>query len=108
MDANKERAIKLKAWSVNDIAIELGIAKSTAWLWVKHIPLDRATERARAKDEFRRRRLEQYWLARRTARDLERDEIQTATACSVGALSARELMLLGAAIYWCEGTKTKP
>ena len=42
----------MQGWSVNDIAVELGVARSTAWLWVKH--------------------------------------------------------LLGAAIYWCEGAKTKP
>ena len=50
-DDLKARAIELReqGWSVNDIAVELGVARSTAWLWVKHLPLDPDSERARSR-----------------------------------------------------------
>jgi orotate phosphoribosyltransferase-like protein len=40
-DDVRQSAVELrrKGWSVNDIAVELGVARSTAWLWVKHLPL---------------------------------------------------------------------
>src|SRR5437764_773656 len=40
-----------EGWSVNDIALELGVARSTAWQWVRHLPLDRDSERAKRKRE---------------------------------------------------------
>jgi transcriptional regulator with XRE-family HTH domain len=49
-DQVRARAVALRAqgWSVPDIARELGVARSTAWLWVREQPLDPASERARA------------------------------------------------------------
>src|SRR5262245_38650491 len=110
VDPQLAQAIGLRrqGWSVGDIAVELGIAKSTAWLWVRHLPLDRESDRARSKVENARRLRDEYWSARRITRDQQRDAIQADIARSVGSLSERELLLLGAAIYWCEGTKTKP
>jgi hypothetical protein len=34
--------------------------------------------------------------------------VQATAAAEVGALSERDLLVLGAAIYWCEGAKSKP
>jgi hypothetical protein len=48
------------------------------------------------------------WAEHRVARDLEQAALRSEEAFSVGGLSEREVMLLGAAIYWCEGTKSKP
>src|ERR1700755_299181 len=50
-DDLREKALELRkqGWSVNDLAVRLGVAKSTAYLWVKHIPLDPDSERARQK-----------------------------------------------------------
>lgn len=55
-DDLRAEAIELRkqGWSVNDLAVRLGVAKSTAHLWVKHIPLDPNSERAREKQPGRR------------------------------------------------------
>ncbi len=100
--------LRLQGWSVNDIAVELGVARSTAWQWVKHLPLDPDSERARMKREKGRQLTDGRWRAHRVARDLRRASIRSAAAAEVGPLSDREILLLGAAIYWCEGAKTKP
>jgi hypothetical protein len=41
-------------------------------------------------------------------RDARRASAHAEAAASVGSLSDRDLLILGAAIYWCEGAKSKP
>ena len=48
------------------------------------------------------------WEPHRQARDAERAAVNEAAAVWVDQLSEREVLLLGAATYWCEGTKAKP
>jgi transposase len=109
-DESRARAVELRrdGWSVNDIALELGVARSTAWLWVRHLPLDPSTERARAKAEHSKLMTDARWMKHRAARDAEHARVATEAAAFVGELSEREILLLGAAIYWCEGSKSKP
>jgi transposase len=109
-DELRARAEKLRGdgRSVNEIALELGVAKSTAYQWVKHLPLDqdfetRARRRAHSKLMTDAQR-EQH----RQARDAARTETVAAAAGWVRSLRHRELMLVGAAIYRCEGSKAKP
>src|SRR5262249_20996517 len=97
-----------EGWSVNDIALELGVARSTAWQWVRHLPLDRDSERAKLKRAHAKLMTDAQWQKHRQ----EREELHSAAVASafadVGSLSDREVLLLGAAIYWCEGSKGKP
>jgi hypothetical protein len=101
-------ALRVKGWSVNDIAIELGVSKSTAWQWVRHLPLDLDSERAQAKRAKAQHMTDAQWAARRAARDERRARLADAAGAAVGDLNQRDLLLAGAAIYWCEGRKTKP
>jgi hypothetical protein len=103
-------ALELRAagWSVNDIALELGIARSTAWLWVRHLPLDRGSERARFKAAEGREKTQAYWVSRRAARDQLRAATGDRVETHLGDLSSRDVFLLGAVAYWCEGMKAKP
>jgi transcriptional regulator with XRE-family HTH domain len=73
-DGLRARATQLRAsgWSVNDIALELGVAKSTAFQWVRHLPLDRDSERARKKAEHSKLMTDAQWAAYRAARDARR------------------------------------
>jgi transcriptional regulator with XRE-family HTH domain len=109
-DDLRSRATELRGqgWSVNDIALELGVARSTAWQWVKHLPLDRDSDRAKAKQAHAKLMTDARWAAHRVARDSRRELIRAAATTDVGDLSIRDLMLVGAAVYWCEGKKAKP
>lgn len=109
-DDLRQRAVTLRGqgWTVTDIALELGVAKSTAWRWVRHLPLDGDSERAQRKRAHSKLMTDALWSARRTARDERRAGIIAGAVSSVGALTARELVLIGAVLYWCEGTKAKP
>ncbi len=109
-DDLRARALEMRAqgWSVNDLAIELGVAKSTAYVWVKHLPLDLDTERARRKQEQAAVMAAGRWDARREERDRRQREVHAEAGAVVGDLTDRDLLLLGAAVYWCEGAKSKP
>ena len=108
--ARRARAVELRTtgWSVTDIATEIGVAKSTAWRWVKHLPLDLDSERAQRKRAHSKLMSEARWAGMRRERDDRRAELNATAAESVGLLSAREILLLGAVVYWCEGSKAKP
>ncbi|WP_428961985.1 helix-turn-helix domain-containing protein [Micromonospora fluostatini] len=101
-------ALRLQGCSVPEIAERLGISRSSAYRWVGHLPLvrDEATERARR--SARSAATAERWVARRAARDAARAETVAACAGFVKRLRYRDLVLVGAAIYWSEGTKAKP
>jgi transposase len=109
-DDLRARALGLRedGWSVNDIALELGVARSTAWQWVKHLPLDRDSDRAKRKLEHAKLMTDAQWRKHREDRDERRAVAIAMAGAEVGSLSEREVLLLGAAIYWCEGAKGKP
>jgi transposase len=109
-DELRAQALRLRGqgWSVNDIALELGVATSTAWQWVRHLPLDKDSDRARRKAEHAKVMTDAQWQERRAQRDASRGSTVTGAQAWVGRLDDRELLLIGAMAYWCEGAKAKP
>jgi transposase len=110
-DDLREVAIEMRndGYSVPRIATELGVSKSTAYLWTKHLPLDHSPAE---KEERKRRHMEHMqearWEPHRKARDADRAAVGERLSSWVGELSERELILIGAVAYWCEGAKEKP
>jgi hypothetical protein len=92
---------------VPDIAGELGVSRSTAWLWVGDRPLDPAGDRARAAVERRRSAHAAWAEAQKAASQAARESAVKASMASVSSISDAELLRLGALLYWCEGTKHK-
>jgi Homeodomain-like domain len=110
-DDLREQAIALRRGgeTVPAIATKLGVAKSTAYLWVRHLPLDETSENAQQRRRDHAQRIsETRWEPLRRKRDEDRAATNAAEADWVGALSDREVRLLGAVAYWCEGGKAKP
>jgi hypothetical protein len=110
-DELRAEAIELRkdGCSVPDIARRLGVAKSTAFLWTRHLPLDPTPEHAEAR---LRRHMEHMrevrWEPHRRERDANRAAVHEEQVSWVGDLSDREVILLGSVAYWCEGRKEKP
>jgi len=109
-DDVRTRAVALRGhgWSVNDIAVELAVARSTARRWVKDLPLDPDSERAKSKRAQAKAMTAGRWERHRAERDAHRSATIARAVDEIGALTDREVQLIGAAIYWCEGTKSKP
>jgi hypothetical protein len=99
---------------VPEIASELGIAKSTAYQWVRDIPLDADARKALFAREHSstaghgRMMAEARWSEYRAERDVRQAERVNNAAESVSRMTRDELIRIGAMIYWCEGTKAKP
>jgi hypothetical protein len=109
-EEKRKKAVQLRqqGCSVPQIAHELAIARSTAYQWTKNVPREGTAEAAQRRKEHSKHMTDARWAEHRVARDLEQAALRSEEAFSVGGLSEREVMLLGAAIYWCEGTKSKP
>lgn len=109
-DRARQRAIGLRAtgWAVPEIAQELGVARSTAWLWVRHLPLDVDSPRSQARRNAARANADSRWRTHRVEREAHRLAVLADSISKVGKLSDRDLIMIGAALYWCEGAKSKP
>ncbi|MFU8870758.1 resolvase [Micromonospora sp. SL4-19] len=103
----KALALRREGHPVGEIAGQLRVSKSTAYLWTRHIPLDPEVVRQRRRASSQAR-TDAQWSAHREARDAARADTVAAAAKWVRALGYRELVLVGAALYWCEGAKAKP
>lgn len=87
-----------------EIAEATGASPGSISPWVRDI-------KARNRDRAERRRLGALRAAAkfRSAQAQRRRDFQTAVAASsIGELSDRELFLVGVALYWTEGSKSKP
>jgi transposase-like protein len=106
----KPKALNLRrgGYSLKEIASRLGVAKSTASVWVKSIPISESgynrlrerTERARAKANIT--------IANRNAK--ERSYFLQQGTALVGRyfpIDRNTAKLLAAILYWCEGGKSQ-
>jgi transposase len=100
------RVLRGAGKSYNAIAAELGVSKSSVSVWCRDVVL---TDQQRAalvlpSEQARLKRA----AATRAGRIRRTQLIQQEAAAEIGALSERELFLVGVALYWAEGSKQKP
>ncbi|MGW2511147.1 hypothetical protein ACWC0A_17270 [Streptomyces scopuliridis] len=100
----KARELRLKGLTYDQIQLELGCSKSSISLWVRDLPKPERREPAEQAKLAARKR----WDHELAVRDEKRQQTKAAAAAEVGAMSDRELFLLGVGLYWAEGTKDKP
>jgi transposase len=101
----RAREMRLAGASYNEIKAELHVSSSSVSLWVRDLP---APPGLRERAAHAHRMNGARWNRERDRREAERVQVKQAAADVVGALSDRELMLVGAALYWAEGAKDKP
>ncbi|HVW80773.1 MAG TPA: hypothetical protein VHB69_07545 [Mycobacteriales bacterium] len=105
-ERRKARELRAQGLTITEISEFLGVSKGTISPWIRDVTAPRRESPARR---------ERHMLARQAAarklheRAVARSEAASASALrDVGELSDRELLLVGAALYWAEGTKEKP
>lgn len=111
-NADKLQAFKLRLEgnSYNEICRCLGIrSKGTLSSWFKELVLTpEAEERLKGNLELATRRKLLAFNEERSRRIRNENEAaRESGAADVGSLSKRELLLVGAALYWGEGTKSE-
>ncbi len=105
----KARDLRSRGYTYTEIAAELGVSKGSVSLWVRDLPrVGRISY-----EETRKRNAEgvsQVPLASRRAFGARSDGRRSLMrlAAEVGPLNDREILIVGAIAYWCEGTKSKP
>lgn len=100
-EQERARELRARAWTLQEIATELGVAKSSVSLWVRDVdfvPRPRLNRNygARAHRPHRQRARKLDEIARLDAEGRERLE----------SLSRREALVAGVALYAGEGSKT--
>ncbi|MFD7320798.1 hypothetical protein ACFV9D_06855 [Streptomyces sp. NPDC059875] len=101
---DRARELRLRGMTYDQIQVELGCSKSSISLWVRDLP---RPERKRTREEasaIARR----GWEVTLQRRDEERRRTKREAASEIGVVTDRELFLMGVALYWAEGTKSKP
>jgi hypothetical protein len=101
------RRLRASGKTYNDIHRRLGIPKSTLSLWFRDLRLSRAA-RKQLMTQNQQRWAESIIRYNKWRAKQAQDQSASAkdrAAKEIGSLTARELMLVGAALYWAEGGK---
>lgn len=97
--------LRLRGYSYSEILREVSVAKSTLSLWLKYVSLSKK-QHQRLTHKKRVSALKGA-QKRREIRLVSTRKIKTKSISAVGSLTDREFWLLGAALYWAEGSKEK-
>ncbi|MFD5441622.1 hypothetical protein [Streptomyces tendae] len=97
----RARELRLEGRTYNQIQAELGCSKSSVSLWVRDLP---TPERQRPSTTQARRGVRRAMENRIAAQQ----ELTNSARTEVGAVTQRELFLVGVGLYWSEGAKAKP
>ncbi|MDX2933150.1 hypothetical protein [Streptomyces ipomoeae] len=100
----KARELRLQGWTYDQIEAELGCSRSSVSLWVRDLP----KPKPRYTPEEQRQLMREGLAKRRAADNEERKKTKLAARRDIGELTDRELFTAGIALYWAEGSKSKP
>ena len=103
----KEKAIKLRkeGLSYSEILKEVVVSRSTLSLWLREVGLSlQQQQRLTAK---KLESMKRGWISQRQKRISVSNVIYNEASRKVGDISERELLLIGATLYWAEGSKQK-
>lgn len=103
----REQAItlRMKGLSYNEILAEVPVAKSSLSLWLRSVGL--SSPQKQRLTERRLAAVRRGGALRKRQRIASTERITSFARSQIGKLSARELWLIGVALYWAEGSKAK-
>jgi hypothetical protein len=90
----------------NEILKQVPVAKSTLSVWLRDVGLANKQLQRITKKRIEAQKLGA--IARKTDRIARAHDTIAAAVTDIGTLSRRELLLVGSALYWAEGSKAKP
>jgi hypothetical protein len=98
-EQQRARELRAQAWTMPDIAKELGVSKSSVSLWVRDVEF---TPNPRRHNHWTRDNPHPMQVAKEAEIERCRQEGRE----TIGVLSEREFLVLGLALYAGEGSKT--
>jgi transcriptional regulator with XRE-family HTH domain len=100
-ERQRARQLRAQAWTLREIADELGVATSSVSVWVRDVPFDPSSRRS-ARTQ-RRPRGSDHPLRRRKLAQLE--ELRQDGLARIGTLAEREFLVAGLGLYAGDGAK---
>lgn len=97
--------MRLSGMSYSQIKERLGVSKGTLSAWLASYPL--SSERIKELRDFSPQRIERYRNTMARKRQEKLDQALEKAKKNIGSISNRDLYILGFALYWAEGAKTK-
>jgi hypothetical protein len=97
----RARELRAQAWTLQEIADELGVAKSSVSVWVRDVDFDATSRRSTV--TRRRPRGSDHPLRRRKLAQLE--QLRKEGLERIGTLSDREFLVAGLGLYAGDGGK---
>ncbi len=104
----RARQLRAEGKTYDEIAEELGVSKASVSLWTRDLPKPPPRERSAYDFERVSAARRAQWEPFLAEREKERQETKAKAAASVPQLDDQVLLMLGAVLYWAEGTKDKP
>ncbi len=105
IEQERARALRADAWTLNEIAAELGVSKSSVSLWVRDVAFDEAARAARAGANRNRGAQCRRPSRLRVEKEAEIARLLAEGRERLGRLSERDLLVAGTALYAGEGAK---
>jgi hypothetical protein len=100
-ERGRARGLRAQAWTLQEIADELGVAKSSVSQWVRDVDFDASSRRSAV--THRRPRGSDHPLRRRKLAQLE--QLRQEGLERIGTLSDREFLVAGLGLYAGDGAK---
>ncbi|MEU5308922.1 hypothetical protein [Streptomyces sp. NPDC021562] len=100
----RARELRSQGWTYDRIEAELGCSRSSVSLWVRDLP----RPEPRYTPEEQRALMQEGLAKRRAADNEERRKTKASAHREIGEMTDRELFMAGVALYWAEGSKSKP
>jgi transcriptional regulator with XRE-family HTH domain len=100
-EQQRARELRAQAWTLREIADDLGVAKSSVSVWTRGVAFDRNARRSATTG--RRARGSDHPLRRRKLEEIERLRVEGIER--VGSLTDRELLMAGLGLYAGDGSK---
>jgi len=107
--AKKQKARELRAYgySLNEIARNLNVSKSSASLWVRNIALTKDQEKTLSRRTAKLSVVEKRRATRLAREAATRKTLVEQAQKQIGGITRNELLLVGSILYWAGGGKTQ-
>lgn len=106
--AHKQKAISLRKQgkTYSEILKKVDVAKSTLSIWFREVQLSKPQKQKISQKRIHAQK--KGALARKTQRINRETSIISESKKNIKVLTKQELLLVGTALYWAEGSKAKP
>ncbi|MBI4992460.1 MAG: hypothetical protein HZB99_04565 [Candidatus Harrisonbacteria bacterium] len=99
------KELRTRGDSIKEIAKKLAVSKSSVSLWVRDIQLTKAQKQILSEKGVRKEIIEKRRVTRLINESIRRRVIIDSAKQDISGLSKLELLLIGSALYWAEGSK---